>query len=115
MYLSTISARSIAGQGDVSRIKKKTYRIGNFTVPAHHRVKLKETERRDKYLDLAGVLNTPRNMKVTMIPTVIGAFGTVTNVLIQGLEDLEITERLEAIQTTALLRSVKILRRVLET
>ena len=33
--------------------KKRTYRIVDFTVPADHRVKLKESENKDKYLDLA--------------------------------------------------------------
>ena len=33
--------------------KKKSCRIGNFTVPAGHKVKIKESEKRDKYLDLA--------------------------------------------------------------
>ena len=42
------------------------------------------------------------NMKVTIIPIVIGAFGTVTKVLIKGLEDLEIRGRVETIQTTKL-------------
>ena len=39
----------------------------------------------------------------------------VTKVLVQGLEDLEIRGGVETIQTTALLRSDRILRRVLET
>ena len=54
-------------------------------------------------------------MRVTIIPIVIGAVGTVTKGLIKGLEDLEIRGRVEAIQTTTLLRSARILRRVLET
>ena len=54
-------------------------------------------------------------MKVTIIPTVIGALSTVTKGLVQGLEDLEIRAQIETIQTTALLRSARILRRVLET
>ena len=33
--------------------KKRTCRIVNFTVPAEYWVKLKESEKRDKYLDLA--------------------------------------------------------------
>ena len=33
--------------------KKRTCKIVEFTVPADHRVKLKESEKRDKYLDLA--------------------------------------------------------------
>ena len=53
-------------------------------------------------------------MKVTVIPIVIGALGTITKVLVQGLEDLKIIGRVETIQTTALLKSARILRRVLE-
>ena len=41
-------------------------------------------------------------MQVTIIPIVIGAFGTVTKGLLKGLEDLEVGERMETIQTTAL-------------
>ena len=37
-------------------------------------------------------------MQVTIIPIVIGAFGTVTKGLIKGLEDLEVGERVEKIQ-----------------
>ncbi len=52
---------------------------------------------------------------MTIIPIVIGALGTVTKRLIQGLEDLEITGRMETIQAISLLRWVRILRKVLET
>ena len=54
-------------------------------------------------------------MKVTVIPIVISALGTVTEVLLKGLEDLEITGRVETIQTIAFLRLARLLRRVLET
>ena len=36
-------------------------------------------------------------MKVTIIPIVIGAFGTVTKWLLKGLEDLEVGWRVETI------------------
>ena len=36
-------------------------------------------------------------MKVTIIQIVIGALGTVTKGLVQGLEELEITGRVETI------------------
>ena len=87
----------------------------DFAVQADHRVKLKESEKKDKYLDLARKLKTLWNMKVVIILIVIGALGTVTKRLVQELEDLEITGRLETIQTIALLQSVRILRRVLVT
>ena len=54
-------------------------------------------------------------MQVTIITIVIGAFGTVTKGLLNGLEDLEVGGRVETIKTTTLLRMAKILRRVLET
>ena len=54
-------------------------------------------------------------MKVTFIPILIGAFGTVTKGLLKGLEDLEIIGRVETIQTIVLLRSARILKRVLDT
>ena len=54
-------------------------------------------------------------MKVTIIPIVIGAFGTVAKGLLKDLDDLEVGGRVGTIQTTALLRSARILRRVQET
>ena len=54
-------------------------------------------------------------MKVTIVPIVIDILGTITKGLLKGLEDLEVGERVETIQTTALLRTVSILRQVLET
>ena len=85
----------------------------NFAVPADPRVKLKESEKRDKYLDLPREFKKLWNMKVTEIPIVIGALDTIAKGLVQGLEDLEI-KGVETIQTTTLLRLAWILRRVLE-
>ena len=96
--------------------KKRTCKIVDFAVPADHRIKLKECEKKNKYLDLTTELEKKLwNMQVTIIPIVIGAFGTVTKGLLKGLEDLEVGGRVETIQTTALLRMARILRRVLET
>ena len=49
--------------------------IVDFAVPADHRVKLKECEKRNKYLDLATEWKKPGNMRVTIIPIVIDALG----------------------------------------
>ena len=54
-------------------------------------------------------------MKVTIIPIVIDAFGTVTKGFLKGQEDLDVGGRVETIQMTALLRTARILRRILET
>ena len=75
---------------------------------------LKESEKKDNYLNLARELKKLWNMKVTIVPILIGAFGTITKGLLKGLEDLEVGGRVETIQTTALLRTARNLRRVLE-
>ena len=49
-------------------------------------------------------------MKVMIVPIVTGALGTVTKGLLKSLEDLEVGGQVE----TALLRTARILRRVLE-
>ena len=85
--------------------RKRTCKIVDFAVPADHRIKLKEREKKDKYLNLARGLKKLRNMKVTIIPIVIGAFGTVTKGLLNGLEDLEVGGRMKTIKTTTLLRT----------
>ena len=54
-------------------------------------------------------------MKVKIVPIVIGALGTITKGLLKILEDLEVGGRVETTQTTALLRTARILRPVLET
>ena len=95
--------------------KKRTCKIVDLAVSVDHRMNLKESEKNDKYQDLAWELKKLWNMKVTIIPIVIGAFGTVTKGLLKGLEDLEIRGRVETVQTTKLLRTARILRRVLVT
>ena len=74
---------------------KRTCRIVDFAVLADHRVKLKESEKGDKYLVLAKELK--RLWKVTVIPFIIGALGTIPKGLVKGLEDLEIRKQEESI------------------
>ena len=50
-----------------------------------------------------------------MTPIVIGTHGTTLKGLVKGLVDEEIRGQVEIIQTTALLRSARILTRALET
>ena len=95
--------------------RKRKCNIVDFAVPADHRINLKEGEKKDKYLDLARELKKLWNMKVTIVPIVIGTLSTITRGLLKGLEDLDVGERVETIQMTALLRTARILRRVLET
>ena len=85
----------------INNNKKRICKIVDFAVPADYRINLKESEKKDKYLDLARELKKLWNMKVTIVPIVIGALVTITKELLKGLE--------------ALLSTARILRRVLET
>ena len=69
----------------------------DFAVPAHHRIKLREREKKDKYLDLAWESKKLWNMKVTVISTFIGVLDTVTKDSVKGLENLEIRGLAETI------------------
>ena len=74
-----------------------------------------QKKKSEKYLDLGRKLKKLSNMKVTMIPIIIDTHATVPKDLLRGLEELEIRGRAEITQTTVLLRSARILRRILET
>ncbi len=87
----------------------------DLAIPADSRVKLREWEKRNKYLDLASKLKRFWNMKVRIIPIVIGAHFTGMKGLLQGLEDLEITGRVQIIQTSVLLESARMLNSIKHT
>ena len=77
--------------------KKRICKTVDFAIPVDHRINLKESEKNYKYLDLARELKKLWNMKVTIVPIVIGAFGTITKGLLKGLEDLEVGGWVETI------------------
>ena len=62
--------------------KKRSCRVVNLAVTTNSRMKLKEREKKDKYCDFAREMKRLWNVKVTVIPIVIGALGTVTKGLI---------------------------------
>ena len=95
--------------------KKRICKIVDFAVLADHRINRKECEKKDMYLDLARELKKLQNMKVTIEPIVIGASSTITKGLLKGLEDFGVGGRVETIQMTSLLKTARILTRVLET
>ena len=90
--------------------KKRTYCIVNFDVPEDRRVKIKESEKIDEYLDLAWELKKQWNMGMTVIPIVVVALGTVQKGVEKRLQEIEIRGRIKTIQTTAVLKSARIVK-----
>ena len=95
------------------RVKKKPLKV-DFAVPVDNRVKPKANEKSDKYRAFVRELKKLWNMKVTVIPVVIGVLGIVIKGLVQRMEDVEIKGLAETIQIIAL-RSAKNMRKVLDT
>ena len=62
----------------------------DFDVLADRKVKIKENEKTNQYLDLAKEIKKLWNMKVMVIPTVIGALGIILKGFVKGIEELEI-------------------------
>ena len=83
----------------------------DFFVPADHRGKRKENEKIVKYRDLTRKV---KNYRTWEGPFEVSALGMVPKVLKnKRLEELELRDGIETVQTKALPRSVTILRRVL--
>ena len=83
--------------------KRRIFRIVDFTVPVNHRVKIKEIEKINKYLDFVGGLKTWWNKRVTVISVEVGSLGTVPKGLERRLEESVIRRRIETIKTTTML------------
>ncbi len=60
------------------------FSYGGFCRQTDHRVKNKEREKINKYLDIVGEIKTLHNMKVMVIPIVIGGLGLVRFGLVYG-------------------------------
>ena len=59
----------------------------DMVITADHRIKLKESDKSDKYQDLARELKKLRNIKEAIKPIAIGALVTVTERLLQHCWD----------------------------
>ena len=101
----------ISTRSDLEIVNKKKKRIADVTVPPDHKVKIKENEKKDKYLGLARE-QKPWNIKGTVILIEISAFGRIPKGLVRELKKLKIGRQAETIRTTVLFRSARILRGV---
>ena len=95
--------------------KKRTCKIVDFAVPADHRINLKESEKKDKYLDLVRELKKTMEHEGDNCTSCGWCFWYSYQRIIKGTGGLGIRGRVDTIQTTTSLRTTIILRRVLET
>ena len=95
--------------------RKRTCKIVDFAVPADHGLKWKESEKKDKYLDLTRELKKTVEHESDDYSSCNWCSWYSHQRFKKGLEGLKMTGQVETIQTTTLLRSARIPRRVLET
>ena len=89
--------------------------IIDFAISYDTRVDAKEVEKIEKYLDLARELNKVSNMKVIMVPLVVGALGTPAKELEKRLKTTGgIETKVTELQKTVLIHTSRILRKVIE-
>ena len=101
---------------DLILIKKEENNciIVDFAIPYDTRIEQKEKEKVEKYQDLKRELQKLWNMKVKVVPIVIGALGTPPKDIKRRVQELGIETRIEEMQKTVILQSARILRKVLE-
>ena len=96
---------------DIVIQKKKTMEtiIVDIAVPGEE-----ETEKYEKYQDLAREIKRIWKSRTKVVPVVVGTLGSVSKKLAGHFEQLGIKDRTRTMQKSPLLRSAHILRKVLE-
>ena len=106
-----------AGRPDLVLTRKKELVIC-WILLFQRTTKWKWKQKRTNWQILGSCQRTKKNlwkMRMTVIRIVVGALGTVLRGAEKRQTELEIRRRIKTIRTTSLLRSARILRRVLET
>ena len=94
--------------------KEGSYKIIDFAVPRDSRIEEKEKDKIEKYQELGRELQKIWNVKVKIIPLVIGSLGATPKQFGNRLKQIGITVGTAQVQKTFLLGTARILRKVLE-
>ena len=94
--------------------KERNCKIIYFAVPGDSRIEEKEKDKTEKYQDLGRELQKIWNVKVKIIPLVVGSVGAIPKQFGSRLKQIGITVETAQVQKTVLLGTARILRKVLE-
>ena len=97
----------------IDKNSKKTH-VVDFAVPADHRIEVSQQRKIENFQDLKRELQKLWNLKISMAPVVIGAFGTIPKSLEKHRNELNVEINISQMQTTILLNSARITRKVLK-
>ena len=94
--------------------RRRNCKFIDFAVPEDSRVEKKEKEKMKKYQDLRKELQMIWNVRVKIIPLVVGSLGAIPKQFSKRLEENGITAEIRQVQKSVLLETTRILRKVLE-
>ena len=94
--------------------KERSCKIIDFAVPGDSRIEEKEKDKIEQYQDLGRELQRIWNVKVNIIPLVVGSLGAIPKQFGNRLKPIGITVGTGQVQKTVLLGTAGILRKVLE-
>ena len=94
--------------------KRRTCKMIDFAIPGNSRIEEKEKEKIEKYQDLRRELQKIWNVKVKIIPVVVGSLGAIPKQLSNRLKEIGITAEIGKVQKIVLLGTARILRKALE-
>ena len=98
----------------IDHIEKK-WTFVDFAVPFDRNVVSKEEEKVAKYKDLAAEVSRMHTVKVEVVPIVVGTLGMVSKNLLGWLKRIGVDDVVGALQTSAIIGTSAILRKVLAT
>ena len=93
--------------------KERSCKIIDFAVPGDSRIEEKK-DKIEKYQELGRELQKIWNVKVKIIPLVVGSLGAIPKQFGNRLKQIGIAVGTEQVQKTILLGTARILRKVLE-
>ena len=94
--------------------KERSCKIIDFGVPVDSSIEEKEKDKIEKYHDLERELQKLWNVKVKIIPLVVGSLGVIPKQFGNRLKQIGITAGTAQVQKTVLLGTARISRKVLE-
>ena len=94
--------------------KERNCKIIEFAVPRDSRIEKKEKDKIEKYQELGRELQKIWNVKVKIIPLVVGSLGAIPKQFGNRLKQIGITPGAAQVQKIVLLGMARILRKVLE-
>ena len=94
--------------------KERSCKIIDFAIPGDRRIEEKEKDKIEKYQDQGRESQRIWNVKVKIIPLVVGSLGAIPKQFDNRLKQIGITVGTAQVQKTVLLGMARILRKVLE-